>query len=90
MKVDTYNSVKNSSKMLTVPTGTDIAKMTFPEDIDPDLLDLSLLHGDIDIFPGDKRVAFDSRDIISQIEKKGHATHGVQITMTTTIAGKEY
>ena len=82
MKIDIYKSVKNGTKYLSVPAGTDIGNKSFPADLDPDLLSLSPFNTSLDIQPSDNRVALNSADIIQQINGKGFATHTATITVT--------
>ncbi len=84
MKIDIYKSTKNGRKYLSVPSGTDLANMPFPNDFDKDLLELSPFSTSMELTPGEHRVALDSDDIIKQINEKGYAVH----TATTTVTIK--
>jgi len=82
MKIDIYKSVKNGTKYLSVPAGTDMSSKQFPADLDPDLLTLSPFKTSLDIQPGDHRAALDSADVVQQINDRGFATHTATVTVT--------
>jgi hypothetical protein len=84
MEIDIYKSNRDGEKFLSVPTGTDLARMPFPADLDPDLLQVSPFSTRLNIQPGDHRVALNSEDIIRQITDKGFATHEATIKVTVT------
>lgn len=82
MRVDIYKSTKNGNKYISVPFGTDIGKMQFPSNLDPDLLSLSPFKTELDIDPYQPCVALDSSDIIKQILANGYALHETKITIS--------
>lgn len=81
MKIDIYKSTKNSKKYLSVPTGTDIANMTFSSDLDADLQILSPFKTEMEIDSSQPRLGMDVLDIIEQIKNNGFATHEAAITL---------
>lgn len=85
MKIDIYKSVRNGSKYLSVPAGTDVAGTPFPSTLDPDLHKLSPFKTSFDIQPGESRVGLNSDDIIRQITEQKFATHSTTVTVTVSI-----
>ena len=81
MRIDIYQSAKNPSRYFSVRAGE---QPISPNDTDPDFASLSLLRKNLEIQPGDGRIGLDAADIISQIEKKGFATHATSIKITET------
>ena len=82
MKIDVYKLATHEDKYLSVPAGTDIAKMTFPSALHSYLHKLPSIDKTLDIQPGDTRAGFDSADIIYQIEQNGFSTHEAKVTVT--------
>jgi hypothetical protein len=82
MKIDTYTSATNGGKHLSVPAGTDLSKMPFPNTLHPDLHKVYPRKKSEDIQPGDSRTGMNSADIIDQINKNGFAVHDTTITIT--------
>jgi uncharacterized protein YcgL (UPF0745 family) len=82
MRVDIYKSTKNGNKYISVPQGTEIEKMKFPENLDPDLLTLSPFKTELEIDPSQPRAALDSADVLKQISENGYAVHGAKVTIT--------
>lgn len=81
MRVDIYKSTKNGNKYISVPVGTEIEKMQFPSNLDPDFLSLSPFKTELEIDPSQPRIALDSADIIKQISVSGYALHETKITI---------
>ena len=80
MTIDVYCSVKNNTKYLSVPAGTDVAVLSFPIEFDRDLCELRPFKKRLEIIPGKPYIALDSDDIAKQIAAKGYATHASEIT----------
>ncbi|MFT6101953.1 MAG: hypothetical protein ACJATV_001617 [Granulosicoccus sp.] len=78
MKIDIYTSIKNGSKNISVPKGTKIDSISFPFDLDPDLLTLSPFRTRLEVVTGKAHSALDQDDVIKQIEEKGYAIHGAK------------
>ena len=82
MKIDIYKSTKNGDKYLSVPKGTKVESLKFPDSIDPDLLTLSPFKTRLEIDPEKSHNALDQNDIIRQIEAKGYAVHQAKTVIT--------
>ena len=80
MKIDIYVSANNGEKFISVPSDTDVDKMSFPDDLDEDYKDLKPFRKDLDIDPSKNMVALDPVDVIGQINNKGYATHRASVT----------
>ena len=78
MKIDIYTSIKNGSKNISVPKGVKIDSISFPFDLDPDLLTLSPFRTRLEVIKGKAHSALDQDDVIKQIEAKGYAIHGAK------------
>ena len=76
MKIDIYTSVKDGSKNISVPKGVKIDSISFPFDLDPDLLTLSPFRTRLEVVKGKTHSAIEQDDVIKQIEDKGYAVHG--------------
>jgi hypothetical protein len=79
MKIDIYQSTKNSSAFISVPENTSLEDISLTSEE-------ALLYGEIKEFKkslnidsGDKRAALNSDDVINQIQDKGYAIHGAKI-----------
>ena len=78
MKIDIYTSIKNGNKNISVPKGTKIDSISFPFDLDPDLLTLSPFRTRLEVVTGKVHSALDQDDVIKQIEEKGYAVHSAK------------
>jgi uncharacterized protein YcgL (UPF0745 family) len=81
--IDIYTSATNGSKYLSVAKGTKLENIVLPETIDADFLSLSPFKTRLEIDTEKKHPALEHKDIFSQIEDKGYATHGAKITLKT-------
>ena len=88
MKIDMYCSVNSKLKFLSVPAGTDVSKMQFPADFDPDLR-VVRFKSQLEFIPGEHYIAVDAQDVVNQINAKGYALHGATITITIKPVGKQ-
>jgi hypothetical protein len=88
MKIDIYRSTKNRSKFLSVPAGTEVAKMPFPAKLDLDLRNVFRFKCEHEIIPNKHYIALDAQDVVNQIESNGFAQHSATITATTTVVSK--
>lgn len=78
MKIDIYTSSKNAGKHLSVPSGTELEKVTFPPGLDADLKTVKPFKATVDLStPG--LVGLDASDIEHQINAKGFAVHSTSI-----------
>jgi hypothetical protein len=82
MKIDIYKSIVNSKKYISVPAGTDIRSIQFPDTFDKELVKLSPFKSEHEIFPDVPYIALDSNEVIKQIKEKGYAIHGAKIEIT--------
>lgn len=64
-----------------MPSGTDVTKLQFPEDIDPDVLSLSPFKSEIELDPSKPRIALDQEDVQKQINELGYAIHGATVNI---------
>lgn len=85
MKIDIYRSAKNSTKYISVPSGTDINTFQFPADLDEDLHQLSPFKTHHEIIPGEPYVALDGEDVATQIRAKGYATYRANISVDVSV-----
>jgi len=76
LKIDIYTSIKDGSKNISVAKGVKIESISFPFDLDPDLLTLSPFRTRLEVIKGKAHSALDQDDVIKQIEAKGYAIHG--------------
>ncbi|WP_347888607.1 hypothetical protein ABHF54_02500 [Nitrosomonas europaea] len=81
VRIDIYRSNSNSSKYLSVPAGTDVTKLSVPEEFDKDLISLSPFKSEHEIVKGKPYIALNPDDVINQIEKSGYAIHGATISI---------
>ena len=88
MIIDVYLSTKDDDKYLSVPTGTDVNTLNFPEDMDPDLLDLTQFKTALELDQDNPIVGVDQRDIEKQIAKRGYALHGARLNIDLSMKGK--
>ena len=88
MIIDVYLSTKDDDKYLSVPTGTDVNTLSLPDDIDPDLLDLTQFKTALELDHNNPIVGIDQRDIEKQITKKGYALHGARLNIDLSMKGK--
>jgi hypothetical protein len=89
LDIDIYKSATNGRKYLSVPTGTDVTKINFPEGSDKDLRKLNPFKSKVRITAGVPLIALDSDDVISQIEKNGYALHGAMTVITTSVVSNK-
>lgn len=82
MKIDIYKSLSSHTKYLSVPSGTDLAKIKLT---DKDFAEVSPFKSQLRIERGEKRIALDSDAVIDQIEKDGYSIHGSKITIQIAI-----
>ena len=75
-KIDVYTSTINGTKHISVAAGTDITKLTLPEDFDADLRTLSPFKTRIELDPAKTHIALNQDNVQQQIEKSGFAVHG--------------
>lgn len=89
MKVDVYQSRLKDTKFISVPTGTDMAKLSLPDTIDKNLLDLKPFKMGMEMRPSQPRIAMDQEEIIKDIERQGYAIHGsiIETTIHTAKGG---
>jgi hypothetical protein len=81
MKIDIYRSARNPIKHVALPAGTDPKTFVWPVNFDEDYAVL-ILQSSPDISPADVgRIAFDSADVIRQIEQQGYAVLGATVTV---------
>jgi len=80
--IDIYKSTKNGNKYISVPKGTKIAQLEFPDSIDPDILTLSPFKTRLEIDPKKAHSALDQNNIIQQIETNGYAVHEAKTVLT--------
>ena len=78
--IDIYQSVADRAKYLSVPAGTDLAAMAFPADMDADLFQVSPYKEGVQVQAGVPAVGLDVEDILSQIETRGFALHGLRFS----------
>jgi hypothetical protein len=78
LKIDIYTSIKNGSKNISVPKGIKIDSISFPFDLDPDLLTLSPFRTRLEVIKGKDHSALNQDNVIKQIEDKGYAIHGAK------------
>ncbi|WP_238528567.1 hypothetical protein, partial [Halomonas sp. HAL1] len=64
---------------LSVPSGTDVASLKLPKDIDPDVLSLSPFKTSIFLDLNNSRIALDQIDVQRQINKNGYAIHSASV-----------
>jgi hypothetical protein len=88
MKIDIYSSARNRRKYLSVPAGTDLSKIQFPANFDPDLRTLRPFKSQHEIVPGKPQVALNTDDVASQIQAKGFAEHSAAVTIKVSVATK--
>ena len=88
MKIDIYASTKDSNKYLSVPEGSDVATLNLPDDIDPDLLDLTPFKMELELDLSQPRMGLNQKDIHQQITEKGYAIHGAGVQSTISLTGR--
>jgi len=79
MKIDIYQSTKNSKKFLSVKSGQDVAIINVP---DPDYQSVSPSKLGVEISPEQPRVGLDIKEAITAIETQGYYLHGVSISFS--------
>lgn len=87
MKIDIYKSTSNDNKYLSVPEATDITQLNLPDDLDPDLLNLSLFKPSLELDPGKPMVGINQEDVNKQISEKGYAIHGATMDVAINLTG---
>ena len=82
MRIDTYQNTANGTQYLSVPSGTDLAKISLPDGFD--IPAWKPFHRDQEIIAGESRVAMDTADVIKQIGAGGYALHraGFRVEIT--------
>jgi hypothetical protein len=78
LKIDIYTSINDGRKNISVPKGVKIEDISFPFDLDPDLLTLSPFRTRLEVVTGKTHSALDQDDVIKQIDAKGYAIHGAK------------
>ena len=86
MTIDIYRNYTRFKKYPSVPHGTDVTRIPFPPDFDPDLRQLCPFKSDCEIVSGIPLIAFDSDVIFRQIEEEGNATHATEVVITTSVS----
>ncbi len=79
MKIDIYQSTKNSKKFLSVKSGQDVASINVP---DPDFQSVSPSKLGVEINPDQPRVNLDIKEAITAIETQGYYLHGVSTSFS--------
>jgi hypothetical protein len=87
MKIDMYCSVNNKMKFLSVPAGTDVSKMQFPADFDPDLRVLRF-KSQLEFIPGEHYIAVDAQDVVNQINVSVLVTPSSQVFAVMSELGR--
>jgi hypothetical protein len=88
MKADIYESTNKPHKYLTVPAGTNIFAMTFPDNFDSDYLKVAPFMQGIEIDTAQPRIGLNAHEILRDVATQGFATH--QVSITTTIKTTTY
>jgi len=79
MKIDIYQSTKNSKKFLSVKSGQAVAAINVP-DLDYQSVSPSKLG--VEINPDQPLVGLDIKEAITAIETQGYYLHGVSISFS--------
>lgn len=79
MNIDVYQSASDSSKFLSVPAGADLKKIPISEEKSKVYGDVKLFKKNISVNAGDKKIALNADEVISQIQTNGYAFHGAKI-----------
>jgi hypothetical protein len=58
--------------------------MTFPADLDSDLLDLSPFKTELELDPQQPRIGIDAKDVLRQVDENGFAVHSTKVTITVS------
>lgn len=85
VSVDIYRSSSDRSKFLSVPSGSNLAEMTFPADTDNDLFSVSLYKDNVELERGKNAVGLDVDSILNQIEMRGFAFHGLKFSASLSV-----
>jgi hypothetical protein len=80
MIIDIYKSDIKNNLYLSVPANTDVG-ILLPR-LGPDYRMVKLQKAGENISPDDKRVAFNSHEIIAAIDRDGYALHEANVTLT--------
>ncbi|QFY43732.1 hypothetical protein F6R98_14765 [Candidatus Methylospira mobilis] len=88
MKIDMYVCTNNSNKYLSVPAGTKVEDLEWPESTDPDIFSVSPFRSGIELDPDKPLFGLDQKNMIKQIESKGYAIHGSRVDYTISAASK--
>ena len=90
MIIDVYKSTTNDDKYLSVPAGSDVNQLNLPEDLDPDLLDLTEFKTGLEIDLNMPRMGLDQESIHRQITEKGYAIHGANMDVSISMSGSSF
>lgn len=85
VSIDIYRSSTDRSKYLSIPTGAELGEMVFPADTDSDLQSVSLYKPNVTIEAGKTAVGLDVNDILSQIDARGYACHGLKFSASLSV-----
>jgi len=83
MKIDIYQSKKNSTKYLCVPTDTAVnGKLHLPAQVDPDFLEVKpAVTTGKEVLPGEHYIGASGDEILAQIDRYGCALIGATVTV---------
>lgn len=84
MKIDIYQSTKDSSKFLSVPEKTDMSNLKITEEEATIFGKVTSHRKSLNIDANDERIALNTDDVLKQIKNKGYAIHGAKIDFNVT------
>lgn len=79
MKIDIYQSTKNSKKFLSVKSGQDMASINVP---DPDFQTVTPYKLGVEVSSDKARVVLDTKEAIAAIEAHGYYVHSASISFS--------